>query len=104
MAAEARATPAERRRARSQLGWMLLFIAGFVVPAFGLGATAGAPPAVGLVAVLVPLVLIDSVLVSAGARGRGPDGVVQPWRWDQYGFWLGVRLVVLVPIPFLPTD
>ena len=43
------------------------------------------------------LALVDVPLVRAGISGRGAPGVVQPWRWSMYSFWLAVRLAIVVP-------
>ena len=93
-----RPSAAERQEARSQLTWALLLVAGLVVPITAGVLALDGSWTVRVTAVLVPLALLDAVLVTAGARGRGAPGVVQPWRWGHYLFWLAVRVLLLAPV------
>jgi hypothetical protein len=90
----------QRDHAGRDLRWMLVILAGLLLP---LGAALaivawGAPVAVGLAVALAALVATDAPLVAAGSRGQGAVGVVQPWRWPAYLGWLVIRLLLLAAV------
>jgi hypothetical protein len=95
---------AQRDQAGRDLRWMLVILAGLLLPlgaALTVGAW-GAPVAVRLAVVLTALVVTDAPLVAAGVHGRGAVVVVQPWRWPAYLGWLVIRLLMLLPAGFVP--
>lgn len=90
----------QRARAGRELPWMMVILAGLLLP-LGAGlvlAAWGAPMAARLAAVVATLVVTDAPLVAAGLRGQGADGVVQPWRWPAYLAWLAIRLLLLAAL------
>jgi hypothetical protein len=99
-------TPAQRRQAGGDLVWMLLFLAGLLLPVLvGLvAASLDAPTSWRLVAALGALAATDVPLLLAGTSGRGPQGVLQPWRWSGYLLWLAIRLAIVLPAALLPFD
>jgi hypothetical protein len=97
---------AQREQAGRDLRWMLVILAGLLLPlgaALTVGAS-GAPVAVRLAVVLTALVVTDAPLVVAGVRGKGAVGVVQPWRWPAYLGWFVIRLLLLLPAVFVPWN
>jgi hypothetical protein len=90
----------QQARAGRDLPWMLLILAGLLLPlGAGLAAVAWqAPSALRFAVVLAALVATDAPLVAAGMRGEGADGIVQPWRWPAYLGWLAIRLVLLLAL------
>jgi hypothetical protein len=100
----ARNDEAQRDQAGSDLRWMLVILAGLLLP-LGAALTVGAwgtPMAVRLAVVLTALVVTDAPLVAAGVLGKGAVGVVQPWRWPAYLGWFVIRLLMLLPAVFVP--
>lgn len=93
-------------QAGRDLPWMLVILAGLLLPvATGLTAIAwGASVAVRVVVVIATIVATDSPLVIAGMRGKGADGIVQPWRWPAYLGYLVIRLLVLLPTVVVPWN
>ena len=93
----------EKAHARRDLAWMLLFLSGLLLPlgvGMGVSSTGMAAPW-RVAAVLATLTATDMPLVVAGVTGRGPIGVVQPWRWAAYLPWLGIRVALLLTVAFL---
>lgn len=99
-------TAAQRQQAGRDLVWMLLFLAGLLVPVLVGLVAASLQVAIpwGVAAVLGALAATDAPLVVAGTSGRGPQGVVQPWWWPAYLGWLAIRLAIVLPIVLLPFD
>jgi hypothetical protein len=90
----------QRERAREQLPWMLAILAGLLIPLGAALLSLGWEAAVSLrlAVVLATLAATDAPLVAAGVRGRGADGIVQPWRWPAYLGWLVLRLLLVAVI------
>ena len=99
-------TPAKRQQAGRDLVWMLVFLAGLLLPVLVGLAAASLQAAMPwrAAAVLGALAATDTPLVAAGTSGRGPRGVLQPWRWPAYLGWLAIRLAIVLPIVLLPFD
>ena len=76
-------TPAKRQQAGRDLVWMLVFLAGLLLPVLVGLAAASLQAAMPwrAAAVLGALAATDTPLVAAGTSGRGPRGVLQPWWW-----------------------
>jgi hypothetical protein len=102
----ARIDEGQRVRAGRDLRWMLVILAGLLLP-LGAALTVGAwgvPVAVAVAVVLTMLVVTDAPLVAAGVRGKGAVGVVQPWRWSAYLGWFVIRLLMLLPAVIVPWN
>ncbi len=99
-------TPAQRRQAGRDLVWMLLFLAGLLLPVLIalLAASLETPMPWRVVAVVVALAATDVPVVVAGTAGRGPQGVLQPWRWTAYLVWLALRLAIALPVALFTFD
>lgn len=65
---------------------------------------AGVDPALMFAVVLATLAATDAPLVAAGVRGRGADGIVQPWRWPAYLGWLAIRLLLVLAVVVAPSS
>jgi hypothetical protein len=97
---------AQRDQTGRGLRWMLVILAGLLLP-LGAALTVvawGAPVALRLAVVLTALVVTDAPLVAAGIRGKGAVGVVQPWRWPAYLGWFAIRLLMLLPAVIVPWN
>ena len=85
---------------------MLAILAGLLVP---LGVALlifrwEAPVSLRLAVVLATLAATDAPLIAAGVRGRGADGIVQPWRWPAYLGWLAIRLLLVLAVVVAPSS